>query len=76
MHHCVFSYADAVMAGKSRIYSIRDGERQVATVELRGGEKKVQMEQLKGPCNAAVSPNVQIAVAEFVRDFNTSRKIG
>ena len=43
MHHCVASYWRNVVDGKSRIYSIRENGRRVATLEVTG-----QLTQYKG----------------------------
>lgn len=67
MHHCVRTYWPSVASGRSRIYSIRRGERHVATLELRrrrwraGADGPLEIAQLKGPCNA--TPETAIAEA-------------
>ena len=43
MNHCVASYWRNVVNGKSRIYSIRENGRRVATLEVTG-----QLTQYKG----------------------------
>ena len=44
MHHCVASYWQNVVNGRSRIYSIRETGRRVATLEVIG-----RLTQYKGP---------------------------
>jgi hypothetical protein len=82
MHHCVRTYADRVVAGYSRLYSVRQGGERVATLELRKAWRsgsplpRYELAQLKGPCNARVSRDVAAAVTAFVRrvnDFVVSR---
>ncbi|MBD3845973.1 PcfJ domain-containing protein [Bosea sp. SSUT16] len=66
MHHCVSSYAGEVISGRSRIFSIRFGEKRVATVELKQAKKRWTIEQLKGPCNRPVIPAIESVAKDFV----------
>jgi hypothetical protein len=52
MHHCVASYWQNVVKGRSRIYSIRENGRRVATLEVTG-----QLTQYRGP-NATLTASV------------------
>lgn len=59
MRHCVSSYVNLVVKGKSRIYSVRRDGKRVATLELdRQTESTFGISQLKGPCNAPVKKDV------------------
>jgi len=69
MHHCVASYAGAVIKGKSRIFSIRRDGKRIATLELVR-RKKWQIEQVKGPCNRAPDPAVAFAATRFLGACN------
>ena len=53
MHHCVASYWQNVVEGRSRIYSIRENGRRVATLEVTG-----RLTQYKGP-NATATASVR-----------------
>ena len=53
MHHCVASYWQNVVNGKSRIYSILENGSRVATLELTG-----RLTQYKGP-NGALTASVR-----------------
>ena len=53
MHHCVASYWQNVVNGKSRIYLIRESGRRVATIEVTG-----QLTQYKGS-NGALTASVR-----------------
>ena len=53
MHHCVASYWQNVVEGRSRIYSIVENGRRVATLELTG-----RLTQYKGP-NATLTASVR-----------------
>lgn len=62
MRHCVASYIPDVINGICSIYSVRQGERRLATLEIAGSE----MRQLKGFANAAPAKEVKQAVARFL----------
>ena len=74
MHHCVGTYTQAVLNGAARIYSIRAGDRRLATLELGRGHTfagdPFVGRQLKGPCNSAVSKVVREAARTFVESIN------
>ena len=53
MHHCVASYWENVAEGKSRVYSIRENGRRVATLEVTG-----RLTQYKGS-NGALPASVR-----------------
>lgn len=76
MRHCVASYTHAVIAGNCYIYSVRVGERRLATLEVRrerfGNFRAVQ---LKGPCNQKVSAAILNVVGSFMREINGERKV-
>jgi len=72
--HCVGGYCDNVLAGESRIITLRDQlGRSYATVELGsqyalpGGIPKKFIEQIKGPGNGAPADYVQPYVQDFVK---------
>ena len=69
MHHCVASYAGQVIKGVSRIYSIRQGEKRLATLEI-GQAKRWTVLQLKGPYNAAPNTDLRAAARVFVDHCN------
>lgn len=70
MHHCVASYAGQVIKGISRIYSIRLGEKRLATLELAQADKRWRLVQLKGPCNSNPPNDVRAAARIFVEQCN------
>lgn len=73
MRHCVSSYARDVIAGQSRVYSVRDGDRRVATVEFRFGAGRYALYQLKGPCNSAVTARVRKAIEKAAAEITGAR---
>jgi hypothetical protein len=77
MHHCVASYWQSVINGRSRIYSILEDGNRVATLELsnqlndyRWGTGLYRVRQLVGPRNSYPAPKVAKAVATFVEEIN------
>lgn len=64
MNHCVLSYARAVKAGISRIYSVSSQGKRVATLEI---DPMFQIVQLKGRFNAAVSKKTQAVCQAFCK---------
>jgi hypothetical protein len=75
MHHCVRTYWSRIVSGASRIYSIRYEGRRIATLEVRcersAGEQRLRVElvQLKGPCNAKVTPETDAIAAQFIEEM-------
>jgi hypothetical protein len=61
MRHCVASYVQDVMAGRSNIYSIRLEGARVATLELGNGKVR----QIKAHCNKAPAAVVRSAAGLF-----------
>ncbi|MCI4662528.1 MAG: PcfJ domain-containing protein [Neomegalonema sp.] len=70
MNHCVGSYAAKVAAGHCLIFSIRDRGQRVATLEIVASHASMGeglVNQLYGPSNSPVSPQVLSAVEEWLR---------
>lgn len=70
MRHCVASYARDCAAGHIRIFSFESsacGER--ATVELRRRAAHWFAGQVKGPCNAEVSPGMRMAAERLAARY-------
>jgi len=66
MHHCVATYAGDIIAGRSRIFSIRRDGRRLATLELaRGRGKRWLVRQVSGVCNARVDYIIDSAAQLF-----------
>lgn len=66
MHHCVSSYSRQVLYGQSRLFSIRQGDRRVATAEYAIQRGRYRLAQIKGPCNAPVATSTLSAANKFV----------
>lgn len=65
MRHCVASYVRYVVDGRASVYSIRNSERRIATLEIDPHDKRVV--QLQGFGNSKVKPYVSKAAATFSR---------
>jgi hypothetical protein len=77
MHHCVRTYWGSVIEGNSRIFSIRRAQVRLATLELRpeiGASDPVvwRIAQLRGHCNAAVSPTVRQFALAYLEAANAA----
>ena len=68
MNHCVATYASAVAQRQCRIYSVRRGNRRIATLELRWPHAKSRpvINQLLGHSNVAVDREVYLAVSDWL----------
>jgi hypothetical protein len=67
MRHCVAARGDAVQGGYNYIYSIRQDQKRVATLELSRSDDSVVIGELRGSCNSQVSPKIQRAVKSWLR---------
>ena len=75
MHHCVRTYWHDVTSGRSRIYSVRRGDRHVATMELKrslsvAAGNGYDIAQLKGPRNARPTPALRDAAERCLEAAN------
>ena len=77
MQHCVASYWHSVVIGKSRIYSVREKGKRVATLELtdtiesyRWGKSAFRVRQLVGIRNSRPAQAVTAATAAFLKTIN------
>lgn len=73
MKHCVATYSDQVLSGRSRIYSITFEGRNIATLEL-DGKPPYNTAQIKGPRNAGVDSAVHFGVMKFREQCLPDRK--
>jgi len=65
MHNCLASYVDQVVRLETFIYSVRQGARCLASLALGCHDSRGSIQQIAGPCNAAVSKDVQRAARAF-----------
>lgn len=78
MHHCVGSYSDNCISGKSRIFSIRDKEdNKIATLELSYSvsfngsfQNTWSVNQCRAVCNGSVSNEVKEVAEEVAKQYN------
>jgi hypothetical protein len=77
MHHCAGTYVGRIRSGECYVFSVRKDGASVATLELVQHEARAAIGQLRGPCNAKASKEVQRAVDSWLRaqkDFRFSEK--
>jgi hypothetical protein len=67
LHHCVGSYQGRVHAGESYLYSVRQDDVRVATLELQRRGGGVAIGQVRGACNVLPPKQVVRAVERWVR---------
>ena len=72
MHHCAGSYDYRVAAGNCYIYSVRQGNNRVATVELVREQGKVKPPQIRATCNAEPPKDVKIAVRKWISELKAA----
>ena len=72
MHHCAGSYDYRVAAGKCYMYSVRQGDNRVATVELVRKQGKVKPLQIRAACNAEPPKDVKIAVRKWISELKAA----
>jgi hypothetical protein len=73
IHHCVGSYDRKVAKGLCYIYSVRQGDERIATVELVRVNGQVRPTQIRGPRNAQPSKEVCAAVSKWLSETNLMR---
>jgi hypothetical protein len=73
MHHCVGSYDQRVAKGVCYIYSVRQGDKRIATVELVRVNGQVRPAQIRGRHNAQPSKEVCTAVRKWLSESNLMR---
>jgi hypothetical protein len=72
MHHCAGTYDYRVAAGHCYIYSVRQGDNRVATVELVRKEGRVQRRQIRAACNAEPPKEVKVAVRKWISELKAA----
>jgi hypothetical protein len=72
MHHCVGAYDYRVAAGKCYMYSVRQGDNRLATVELVRKHGNVKPRQIRAACNAEPPKEVKVAVKKWVSELKAA----
>jgi hypothetical protein len=68
MHHCVGGYSNRVIDGRCYIYGVREGDERIATIEIvRDQDDRPRLGQVRGPCNASASKEVDRAIRRWLR---------
>ena len=72
MHHCVGSYDSRVASGKCYIYSVRQGDNRIATIELARKDGKVVPQQIRAACNDEPPKEVKVAVRKWISELKAA----
>jgi hypothetical protein len=72
MHHCAGAYDYRVASGKCYLYSVRQGDKRVATVELVRDRGKVAPVQIKAACNSEPPKDVKVAVRKWISELKAA----
>ena len=76
MHNCVHTYGDHVARGRSLLFSLREKDRRIATLELLnvadGATRRYLIGQLRSPCNGLPSPEAILAANACVARVNAT----
>jgi hypothetical protein len=67
MHNCVGSYDQRVIEGSTYIYGIRDGDKRIATVEIKRSGDKAEIGQMRALCNAPAPKEIVAAARRWLR---------
>ena len=59
MHHCAASYIRKVASGDAYLFSARQGDKRIATIEVERTGDRIGIAQMRGPCNALLCGNLQ-----------------
>jgi hypothetical protein len=74
MHHCVGTYAESILEGSIYVYSVRQGEKRIATLALDQYGGKPYFGEIRGPCNAIVPAEVSRAANKWFRSITRAKK--
>jgi hypothetical protein len=72
MHHCAVAYDYRVAAGKCYMYSVRQGDNRLATVELVRKQGTVRPLQIRATCNGDPPKEVKIAVRQWISELKAA----
>jgi PcfJ-like protein len=67
MHHCVATYGDRIREGACYVFSVRQSGERKATVSLVRDGARVQIEQVRGPCNSTPTTAIMTALRQWLR---------
>jgi hypothetical protein len=67
MHHCVGTYVDAVQSAGRYVYSVRQGDKRIATFALVRCAVSSELSEIRGPCNAQVPEKITTVVRRWLR---------
>ncbi len=75
MHHCVRSRTGSCVDGRSHIFSIKENNSSIATIEIRldkssSGHVALEVTEMKGPGNAPCSQAAKNVWSNFISKYN------
>jgi hypothetical protein len=68
MHHCARTLIAKVKCGDSYLFSARDGDQRVATIEVGRNGEEVFINQMRGTCNSMLPQPLQAMLTRWVRE--------
>ena len=71
--HCVYQYTQVCRSGIARIFSIREGEKRIATTEIRFIQGEWKTTQVRGYRNSAPTKKVQRAADQIASLYNQAQ---
>jgi hypothetical protein len=66
MHHCARTLIAKVKSGDSYLYSAREGDQPIATIEVGRNGEQIFITQMRGPCNSILPQPQQAKLTRWV----------
>jgi hypothetical protein len=66
MHHCARTLIGKVQRGDSYLYSARDGDQRIATIEVSRNGQEISITQMRGACNSILPEPLQAELTRWV----------
>jgi PcfJ-like protein len=65
MHHCARTIIPKVKSGDSYLFSARDGDQRIATIEVTRNGEKISINQMRGACNSMLPKPLQAKLTRW-----------
>jgi hypothetical protein len=66
MHHCARTLIAKVSCGDSYLFSARDGDQRIATIEVSRNGEQIFINQMRGACNSILPQPLQTKLTRWV----------
>ena len=66
MHHCARTLITNVKSGHSYLYSAREGDQRIATIEVSRNGEEIFISQMRGSCNSMLPQPLQAKLTRWV----------